>query len=89
MIAEWVHHTPAITLDKAMWCHTTSIELFYFDDNFRRIALWVSAFTPFTLHTNQRLEELSRESLLQRQEKQQRGWVGPGRHMRLESEEGY
>ena len=28
-----------------MWCHLTRIELFYSDDNFRRIALWVSAFS--------------------------------------------
>ena len=32
------------SLDKGMSCHSTSIELFYFNDNFCRIALWVSAF---------------------------------------------
>ena len=29
------------TFDEGMSCHSTRIELFYFDDNFRRIALWV------------------------------------------------
>ena len=27
-----------------MWCHLTSIEFIYFDDNFHRIAQWVLAF---------------------------------------------
>ena len=31
------------TFDRGMWCHSTSIELFYFDDNFSRIPLWVLA----------------------------------------------
>ena len=31
--------------DKRMRCHSTRIELFYFDDKFCRIAQWVSAFT--------------------------------------------
>ena len=31
------------TFDKGMSCHSTSIELLYFDDNFCRIALWVLA----------------------------------------------
>ena len=29
------------TFDEGMSCHLTRIELFYFDDNFRRIAQWV------------------------------------------------
>ena len=29
------------TFDEGMSCHSTRIELFYFDDNFRRIAQWV------------------------------------------------
>ena len=29
------------TFDEGMSCHSTIIELFYFDDNFRRIAQWV------------------------------------------------
>ena len=41
---QWVHHIPANTFDKGVCCHLTRIELFYFDDNFRCIALWVSAF---------------------------------------------
>ena len=36
-------YIPAITCDEGMWCHSTRIELFYFDDNFRRIAQWVLA----------------------------------------------
>ena len=28
---------------------STRIDMFYFDDNFRRIALWVSAFTAVPL----------------------------------------
>ena len=28
-----------------MSCHSTRIELFYFDDNFRRIAQWVRRFS--------------------------------------------
>ena len=35
-----IHHTLAITCNEVMWCHTTRIELFYFDDNFRCIAQW-------------------------------------------------
>ena len=34
--------TPHI-FDKGMSCLSTSAELFYFDDNFRQIALWVLA----------------------------------------------
>ena len=33
-----------ITFDQGMGCHSTTIELFYFDDNFRRIAQLVLAF---------------------------------------------
>ena len=32
------------TFDEGMSCHSTRIELFYFDDNFRRIAQWVHSF---------------------------------------------
>ena len=43
-ISQWEHHIPVITCDEGMWGHSTRIELFYFDDNFRRIAQWVLAF---------------------------------------------
>ena len=43
----WEQHIPAITCDKGIECYSTRIELFYFDDNFRRIAQWVLALTPF------------------------------------------
>ena len=33
------------TFDEGMSCHSTRIELFYFDDNFRRIAQWVRPLT--------------------------------------------
>ena len=33
------------TSDLGMSCHLTRIDLFYFDDNFRRIAQWVPPFT--------------------------------------------
>ena len=33
------------TFNLGMSCHSTRIELFYFDDNFRRIAQW---FPPFS-----------------------------------------
>ena len=32
------------TFDEGMSCHSIRIELFYFDDNFRRIAQWVPPF---------------------------------------------
>ena len=32
------------TFDEGMSCHLTKIELFYFDDNFRRIAQWIRPF---------------------------------------------
>ena len=32
------------TFDEGMSCHSTIIELFYFDNNFRRIAQWVRTF---------------------------------------------
>ena len=44
-ISQWEHYIPVITCDEGMWCHSTRIELFYFDDNFRRIAQWVLALT--------------------------------------------
>ena len=34
------------TFDEGMSCHSTRIELFYFDDNFRRIAQWVRPLRP-------------------------------------------
>ena len=34
-ISQWEHHIPVITCNKGMCCHSTRIELFYFDDNFR------------------------------------------------------
>ena len=42
-ISQWEQHIPAIPFDKGMGCHLTVIELFYSDDNFRRIAQWVLA----------------------------------------------
>ena len=33
------------TFDEGMSCHLTRIKLFYFDDNFRRIAQWVPPLT--------------------------------------------
>ena len=42
MIFQWEHHN---TFDEGMSCHSTRIELFYFDDNFRRIAQWVPPLT--------------------------------------------
>ena len=42
-VSQWEHHIHAITCDEGMWCHLTRIELFYFDDNFHRIAQWVLA----------------------------------------------
>ena len=36
--------TPYI-FDEEMSCHSTRIELFYLDDNFRRIAKWVPPFS--------------------------------------------
>ena len=48
-ISQWEHHIPAITCDEGMWCPSTRIELFYFDDNFRRIAQWVLPFGKNTL----------------------------------------
>ena len=37
------------TFDEGMSCRSTRIELFYFDDNFRRIAQWVPPFTRFRI----------------------------------------
>ena len=37
------------TFDEGMSCHSTRIELFYFDDNFRRIAQWVRPFRDWSL----------------------------------------
>ena len=36
----------AITFDAGIRCHSIRIELFYFGNNFRCIALWGSAFIP-------------------------------------------
>ena len=36
------------TFDEGMSCHSTRIELFNFDDNFRRIAQWVRPFKGCT-----------------------------------------
>ena len=44
------------TFDLGMSCHSTSLELFYFDENFRRHSLWVG---PFTRWTNFTLAPLS------------------------------
>ena len=44
-ISQWEHHIAVITCDEGIECYLTRIELFYFDDNFRCIAKWVSAFT--------------------------------------------
>ena len=45
IITQWEHHihVHASTFDKAIECHSTRFELFYFNENFRRIALWGSA----------------------------------------------
>ena len=43
IVSQWVHHIPAITCDEGIRCHLIRIQLFYFDDNFRRKALWVLA----------------------------------------------
>ena len=45
IISQWEHHIAAITFDEGMRCHSTRIELFYFNDNVFLIALWVSAFS--------------------------------------------
>ena len=39
------------TFDEGMSCHSTRIELFYFDENFRRIAQWAR---PFRLSVKQK-----------------------------------
>ena len=44
--SQWVHHIPAINCDEGIDCYSTRIELFYFADNFRRIAQWVLALKP-------------------------------------------
>ena len=44
MISQWEHHEPAIVSDTETGCHLTRTALFFFDDNFRRIAQWVLAF---------------------------------------------
>ena len=44
LIFQWEHHI--LSIGKS--CHSTRIELFNFDDNFRRYSLWVR---PFTLRT--------------------------------------
>ena len=61
-MSQWEHHIPAITFDKRMSCQSTSTELFYFDDNFRRICVcekvleikikekrnnWLNGFQPY------------------------------------------
>ena len=41
------------TFDEGMSCHSTRIELFYFDDNFCRIAQWVHFFVVIVaIHQN-------------------------------------
>ena len=55
--AQWIHPFSSIfdgkndlsmgtpyTFDEGMSCHSSRIELFYFDENFRRIAQWVRPF---------------------------------------------
>ena len=41
----------AIILDKETRCHSTRIELIYFDDDFRQLAQWVLAFRDWPLTT--------------------------------------
>ena len=43
-ISQWEHHIDAITCDEGIECYSRRIELFYFEDNFPRIALRVLAF---------------------------------------------
>ena len=49
-ISQWEHHIAAITCDEGIECYSTRIELFYFDDNFRRITQWVLAFKVLRLN---------------------------------------
>ena len=51
------------TFDEGMSCHSTSIELFYFDDNFCQILLWVLALI-FIINATARKCELSCYSYL-------------------------
>ena len=44
-ISQWEHHVAVITYDEGIEYYSTRIESLYFDDNFRRIAQWVLAFT--------------------------------------------
>ena len=45
MISQWEHFIPAISCAEGIECYSTRIELFYFDDYFRRIVQWVLAFS--------------------------------------------
>ena len=48
------------TFDEGMSCHSTRIELFYFDDNFRRIAQWVR---PLRVSSDSKASACSLETL--------------------------
>ena len=45
VVVRWVSTVPAIACDEVIECFLTRMELFYFDDNFRRYPLWVLALT--------------------------------------------
>ena len=47
IIVQWEHLTHAMTFNEGIWCHSTRIWLFYFDDNFRRYSLWVHPLSHF------------------------------------------
>ena len=52
-ISQWEHHIAVITCDEGIECCSTRIELFYFDDNFRRIAQWILAFKRTSVFSGQ------------------------------------
>ena len=41
IIAQWERHIHVISYNKGIGCHSTRIELFYLDDKFCHIALWI------------------------------------------------
>ena len=59
-----ISHKSAIIFNKGMWGHSTRIELFYYDDNFRCIAQWILAFTVRTLEDISTIQILQNKSLI-------------------------
>ena len=57
------------TFDLGMSCHSTRVELFYFDDNFRRIAQWVPPFSPRVTQTFLKLD-VQHGALVKQQDQQ-------------------